>query len=208
MNTGTKVGYARTSREDQCLDLQLNALRREGVIDKHLFQEQISASAKKRKQYDLALKRCRKGDILVVWKLDRLGRSLKQLTDTVADLEARGVQVVSITERIDTTTPLGKLFFHFMASIAQFEADLISERTKAGQAAGRERGTYRTRPVSFTEVQWNTMLKNFEKDDTQGISAIARSAGLKYATVCRYWQEIKGAMSFHERFPYEKGHNK
>lgn len=208
MNAGTKVGYARTSREDQCLDLQLNALKKEGVEDKHVFHEQLSASAKKRPQYELALKRCRSGDILVVWKLDRLGRSLKHLIKVVADLEERGVQVVSITERIDTTTPMGKLFFHLMASIAQFEADLISERTKAGQAAGRERGTYRTRPVTFTETQWETMVTAFEDDDRLGISAVAHKAGLKYATVSRYWEEIKGAMNFHDRFPYEKGSNK
>ena len=203
MNEGKKIGYARTSREDQCLDMQLNALDKEGVKSCDIFHEQVSALAKKRPQYDLALKRCRTGDILVVWKLDRLGRSLPQLIETVGDLEKRGVQVVSITERIDTTTPMGVLFFHIMASIAQFERDLVSERTTAGIAAAKERGTYRTRSVTITPKQWDDMIKDFELDNTKGLSAIAQKAGVTYSRAYRYWDEIKQGIGFYERFPHE-----
>lgn len=205
MNEGKKIGYARTSREDQCLDLQLNALKKEGVEDKNIFKEQVSAVAKKRPQYDLALKRCRKGDILVIWKLDRLGRSLPHLIETVGDLEKRGVQVVSITESIDTTSPMGKLFFHLLASIAQFERDLVSERTKAGQDAAKERGSYRTRPPTIKKPEWDKMIKAFENDNTRGLSAVAHKAGVKYSRAYRYWSEIKEAMPYFERFPYEEG---
>lgn len=208
MNEGKKIGYARTSREDQCLDMQLNALRKEGVIDKHVFHEQVSAVSKKRPKYELALKRCRKGDILVVWKLDRLGRSLTHLIKTVEDLEARGVQVVSITESIDTTTPMGKLFFHLMAAIAQFERDLVSERTKAGIQAAKERGTYRTRSVTIKPEQWAAMIKAFEEDNTKGISAVAKEQGLTYAKVHNYWEEIKNAVPFYDRFPHEANKEK
>lgn len=202
MNEGKKIGYARTSREDQCLDMQLNALTKEGVADCDIFHEQVSALAKKRPQYELALKRCREGDILVVWKLDRLGRSLSHLIETVADLEARGVQVVSITERIDTTSPLGKLFFHLMAAIAQFERDLVGERTSAGIQAAKDRGTYRTRSVTITPKQWEAMIKDFELDNTKGLSAIAQKAGVTYSRAYRYWDEIKQGIGFYERFPH------
>jgi len=202
--TGQMIGYARTSREDQCLDLQINALLRHGVKKKYIHQEQVSALANKRPQFVLALKRCRPGDVLVVYKLDRLGRSLEQLLETVKDLENRGVQVRSITESIDTTTPMGKLFFHFMAAIAQFERDLISERTADGIAAAKERGTFRSRPVTFTRAQWEDMCEAFRLNNTLGPTAIAKAGGVKYQVAYRYFSEIKAGMEYNIRFPYEE----
>lgn len=203
MQDGIKIGYIRTSREDQCLDLQRNALVKAGVDLANIFEEQVSALAKKRPQFDLALKRCRSGDALVIWKLDRLGRSLTQLIKTVGDLEERGVQVVSLTEKIDTTTAMGKLFFHLMAAIAEFERGLVSERTTAGIQAAKDRGSYRTRKVTITEKQWNTMLATYEEDNTRGLSAIANEAGVNYSRAYRYFGEIKQGIAYAVRFPWE-----
>lgn len=204
MNTGKDIGYARTSREDQCLDLQINALRKAEVDDKNIFQEQVSALSEKRPQFDLALKRCRKGDTLVVWKLDRLGRSVKQLIDTVNDLKARGVDFKSLTEGFDTATPMGTMIFHIMAAMAQMERDTTIERTKAGLAAAKERKSYTTRKLSFTEKQWEMALELWVADETLSVADIHKFSGMSKAVLQREKPYIKAGAAFHQRFPYEK----
>lgn len=139
--TGVMVGYARVSTDDQSLDLQVDALRRAGVHSQHIHVEKVSGVARKRPGLSLALRDCRAGDTLVVWKLDRVGRSLLHLLGVLDDLERRGVGFKSITEGIDTTTAGGRLIMHVMGALAQFERDLIRERTRAGIAARRERGS-------------------------------------------------------------------
>jgi DNA invertase Pin-like site-specific DNA recombinase len=134
------VGYARVSTDDQNLDLQLNALREAKVPEGQIFKEHISGVAKNRPQFEKAMKHLRRGDVLVVWKLDRLGRSLEELVTLIKSFDDRGIELRSLTEGIDTTTALGRLFYHMMAALAQFERDLISERTKAGLEAAKERG--------------------------------------------------------------------
>jgi DNA invertase Pin-like site-specific DNA recombinase len=133
-----RIGYARVSTEDQSLDLQLDALRQAGC--ERVFTEKASAANTQRPGLSEARSHMRKGDVLVVWKLDRLGRSVKGLVDLVGKLAEEGVQFHSLTDGIDTTTPHGRFFFHMMASLAQMERELIAERTKAGLDAARKRG--------------------------------------------------------------------
>ena len=132
------IGYARVSTEDQSLDLQLDALRQAGC--ERVFTDTVSAARTQRAGLSEARSHLREGDVLVVWKLDRLGRSVKGLIDLVSELAKENVQFCSLTDRIDTTTPYGRFFFHMMASLAQMERELITERTKAGLDAARKRG--------------------------------------------------------------------
>ena len=199
-----QIGYARTSREDQNLDLQLNALRKDGVEEKFIHQEQVSALAKKRPQFDLALKRCRAGDTLVVWKLDRLGRSVLQLIETVNDLKDRGVNFRSITEGFDTTTPMGTLIFHIMAALAQMERDTTAERTSAGIQAAKERESYTTRGLTFSKDQWILMQRSYLSDQTLTLRQLADIGSVEYQTAYRYRHDIMNGIEFETRFPFEK----
>jgi DNA invertase Pin-like site-specific DNA recombinase len=133
-----RIGYARVSTDEQSLDLQLDALKKAGC--KRVFTDKASATKADRPGLAGAISQFRPGDVLVIWKLDRLGRTVKGLVDFVADLQGRGVQFRSLTNGIDTTTPAGRFFFHVMASLAQMERELLAERTRAGLAAARRRG--------------------------------------------------------------------
>jgi DNA invertase Pin-like site-specific DNA recombinase len=132
------IGYARVSTLDQRPELQLDALQGAGC--EQVFQERLSGAAKDRPELRACLRTMRKDDTLVVWRLDRLGRSLKDLVEIVTDLEERGVGFRSLTEAIDTRTSGGKLVFHIFASLSEFERSIIRERTRAGLAAARARG--------------------------------------------------------------------
>jgi len=134
------LGYARVSTDDQRLDLQQDALSQAGVANDNVYQEQVSGVATKRPELEHLKKALRPGDTLVVWKLDRLGRSVKELIALTEWLRERDIELVSIKDNIDTTTAVGKMVFHMLAAFAQFERDIISERTKAGLAAARARG--------------------------------------------------------------------
>ena len=135
---GIPIGYARVSTEDQNLALQLNALKQGGCT--RIFTDKIGGARADRPGLNETLSHLRVGDTLVVWKLDRLGRSVKGLVDLVNTLEERGVHFRSLTDGIDTKTPAGRFFFHIMASLAQMERELIVERTRAGLAAARKLG--------------------------------------------------------------------
>ena len=132
------IGYARVSTSDQNNSLQIDALEKAGC--ERIYQEKYSGSSRERPELSKCLDTLRKGDTLTVWRLDRLGRSLKDLVAIISDLEAKGVGFRSLTEAIDTTTAGGKLVFHIFAALAEFERMLIQERTKAGLAAARARG--------------------------------------------------------------------
>ena len=132
------VGYARVSTQDQTLDLQRDALAAAGCL--RVFEDTASGARAERPGLAQAIDYVRDGDVLVVWKLDRLGRSLPHLIETVASLEAKGVGLRSLTEAIDTTTPGGRLVFHLFGALGEFERDLIRERTRAGLAAAVARG--------------------------------------------------------------------
>ena len=142
------IGYARVSTDDQSLDLQLDALNKAGC--KRVFTDKASGTNKNRQGLAEALSHLREGDVLVIWKLDRLGRTVKGLVDFVGELAEREVQFRSLTDGIDTTTPTGRFFFHVMASLAQMERELIVERTKAGLASARLRGRLVGRKRSMT----------------------------------------------------------
>ena len=133
-----KIGYARVSTTDQCLDQQLDALEAAGC--ERIFQDVISGSTTSRPEFDRMQDQLRRGDTVVVWKLDRVGRSIKHLIEVVEGWREAGVQFVSLTEGFDTTTAAGEMLFHVISAMAQFERSLIRERTKVGLAAARARG--------------------------------------------------------------------
>jgi len=132
------IGYARVSTQDQNSDFQVDALDKSGC--EQIFQEKMTGKLRERPELSQCLRTLRKGDILVVWKLDRLARSLKDLVEIVQDLNDREIGFKSLTEAIDTTSSGGRLVFHIFGALAEFEHDLIRERTKAGLAAARARG--------------------------------------------------------------------
>jgi DNA invertase Pin-like site-specific DNA recombinase len=132
------IGYARVSTDEQSLDLQLDALKAAGC--KRIFTDKVSTTKANLPGLADALSHLRHADVLVIWKLDRLGRTVKGLVDFVADLHGRKIQFRSLTDGIDTTTPAGRFFFHVMASLAQMERELLAERTRAGLDAARRRG--------------------------------------------------------------------
>ncbi|UTW59289.1 recombinase family protein [Kordiimonas sp. SCSIO 12603] len=144
-----KIGYARVSTEDQSLDLQLDALTAAGC--EAIYKDHgVSGVKSNRHGLDAAIKATGKNDVFMVWKLDRLGRSLGFLIQLVDTLRERGAGFCSLTDGIDTTTPSGKLVFHIMGALAEFERELIRERTKAGMLAAKERGTILGRPRKLT----------------------------------------------------------
>ena len=143
------IGYARVSTEEQNLELQKDSLLKHGC--QKIFEDQISGTRANRPGLDKTLEMLRDGDTLVVWKLDRLGRSVKQLVELIDKLQQRGVQFKSLTDSIDTGTSSGRFFFHVMASLAEMERDLIVERTKAGLEAARLRGRKGGRKPKMTE---------------------------------------------------------
>jgi len=134
------VGYARVSTSEQNLDMQVAALKAAGVHEDNIWFEKVSAASSRRPRLEVALMDAREGDTFVVWKLDRLSRSLLDLLHRMKDLEDRKIAFRSLTEGIDTATPAGRLIFHVIGALAQFERDLVVERTKAGVAAYKARG--------------------------------------------------------------------
>ncbi len=147
------IGYARISTQDQTLSLQQDALEKAGCV--RIFTDTVSSTKQERKGLTEALSHLRSGDTLVVWRLDRLGRSLRHLIDTITELHDRGVGFKSLQENIDTTTSGGKLVFHIFGALAEFEREIIRERTQAGLASARSRGKVGGRPkaLSAKEVQ-------------------------------------------------------
>ncbi len=139
-------GYARVSTEDQSLALQLEALHKHGIPDDQIYREKASGSTMERKELAKVLKILRKGDTLVVWKIDRLGRTVLGILEVIAKLDKDEVNFISITDNLDTTTPMGKAILHIMATMAQLERDLISERTKAGMAVAKAQGAVFGKP--------------------------------------------------------------
>src|SRR5437870_1903637 len=146
-----KIGYARVSTEDQTLNLQLDALLAAGC--EKICRDVMSGAKAERPGLTQALDQLRAGDVLVVWRLDRLGRTLTNLIELMNDLEARGIGFQSLTESLNTTTAGGKLIFAIFGALAEFERELIRERTRAGLAAARARGRTNGRPKKLTRAQ-------------------------------------------------------
>jgi DNA invertase Pin-like site-specific DNA recombinase len=180
------IGYARVSTNEQNLDLQRDALRKAGVTAKHIFTDKITGTKAERPGLTDALSHLREGDTLVVWRLDRLGRSLPHLIETVTALQGQGVAFQSITENIDTSTPTGKLVFHIFGALAEFERNLIRERTIAGLSAARVRGKKGGRPKLAATSGKVAMAKKLYRDKTNSISEICKMLNISRATLYRY----------------------
>ena len=176
------IGYARVSTQDQNLDLQNDALKAAGC--ENIYTDKMSGAKKNRPGLEEILGFIRKGDTLVVWKLDRLGRSLKHLIQVLNQLDERGVYFKSIQESLDTSTPGGKLIFHVFGALAEFERDIIRERTMAGLAAARARGRKGGRPRKLSKKQVE-MAKKLMNDPTISIGEICRTMGVSKATLYR-----------------------
>jgi DNA invertase Pin-like site-specific DNA recombinase len=176
-----RLGYARVSTKDQDTALQEDALRKAGV--EHIFSEKASGAKAGRPELAKALEFMREGDTLVVWKLDRLARSMRQLMETVEELRRRKINFHSITENIDTSTAAGELHFHLFGALAQFERSLIKERVNAGLAAARARGRVGGRPqVESARLEHaETLIRGGES-----VSKAAKLAGISIATLKRY----------------------
>jgi DNA invertase Pin-like site-specific DNA recombinase len=177
------IGYARVSTLDQTLALQQDALTVAGCQE--LYTDTVSGSVTERPGLTQALSHLRAGDTLVVWRLDRLGRSLPHLIETVRQLQERGVGFRSLQEQIDTTTSGGKLVFHVFGALAEFERDLIRERTHAGLTAARKRGRLFGRPRVLTPKQV-IQLRTLAKDERTTVTEICETLGISRATFYRY----------------------
>jgi DNA invertase Pin-like site-specific DNA recombinase len=175
------IGYARVSTHEQTLNLQKDALTTAGC--KKIFTDTASGAQTERKGLEEALNYVRNGDTLVVWRLDRLGRSLPHLITTMTALEERGIGFKSLTENIDTTTSGGKLIFHIFGALAEFERNLIRERTQAGLVAARSRGKKGGRPKALTARQLLVAQDLYEK--RHPIAEICRTLRISKATLYR-----------------------
>lgn len=176
------IGYARVSGNHQNLDMQLDALTQADCIQ--IFQEKITGSRKDRPELEAMMQMLRPGDKVVVYKLDRLGRSLKHLIEIVEQLHDNDVHFVSLHENIDTSTPTGRLFFHFMAALAEFEREMIIERTMTGLEAARARGKKGGRPKT-DKKQIDKALKLYDAK-THSVSEITQLTGISHQTLYRY----------------------
>ncbi len=178
-----QIGYARVSTQDQNPALQLDALQ--AVECEKIFTEKASGAQRDRPELKAALDYIRAGDTLVVWKLDRLARSMRQLIETIELLSSRGIGFRSLTEMIDTTTPGGKLIFHIFGALAEFERSIIQERTKAGLAAARARGKIGGRPPVLNEKDI-AVAKALLRDPNISVEQIAKRLGVAPSTLYRH----------------------
>jgi DNA invertase Pin-like site-specific DNA recombinase len=181
------VGYARVTTQDQKTELQIDALSAVGC--ERIFVEKASGAQRDRPELKAALEYVRAGDTIVVWKLDRLARSLKQLIETVDDLQRREVGFRSLTEAIDTTTG-GRLIFHIFAALAEFERSIIRERTVASLAAARARGRKGGRPPSLTERDLQ-IVRAILQDKNLSVAEIAAQVGVTSSTLYRYIPAVR-----------------
>ncbi|APM69892.1 TPA: recombinase family protein [Klebsiella pneumoniae] len=177
------IGYARVSTGDQNLDLQKNALVRAEC--EQIFEDTASGKNSRRPGLRRAIRRLKPGDSLVVWKLDRLGRSVRDLITLVSELQARGVNFRSLTDSIDTSTPAGRFFFHVMSALAEMERELIVERTRAGLAAAREQGRVGGRRRVMTEEVVERCRRMLENGATR--QQIADVIGVGVKTIYKYF---------------------
>ena len=184
------IGYARVSKADgsQSLDLQRDALLEAGVDDHRVYTDRVSGKKDERPGLEACLKALREGDVLVIWKLDRLGRSLHHLVKTVAELSDAGVGLKVLTgqgAQIDTTTAAGRLSFGIFAALAEFESELIRERTVAGLRAARARGRKGGRKPALTKAQVRTVQAAMAHRDTS-VSELCGELGISPVTLYRY----------------------
>lgn len=185
---GMLIGYARVSTHDQNLNLQEDALQQAGC--ERIVTDVMSGKLADRSGIDKLKEQLRSGDIVVVWRLDRLGRSLKHLIQLIEEFEEMGVGFRSITEAIDTTTPGGRLFFHIIGALAEFERNIIVERTKAGLSAARARGRLGGRPKKLSRSQQQAVGELY-RSQKYDIRTICEMFGISKTTLYSYLQKPK-----------------
>jgi len=195
-----KIGYARVSKSDgsQVVDLQTDALIEHGVDPANIYTDHTSGKGKERPGLESCLKALRSGDLLVIWKLDRLGRSLKHLIDTVKDLTDRGIGLKVLSGQgadIDTTTASGKLVFGIFAALAEFESELIRERTLAGLAAARARGRKGGRKFQLNKHQVRLAQAAMKSRETS-VNELCNDLGISRQTLYRYVSPTGNLRSF------------
>ena len=178
-----KFGYARTSKLEQNLDLQIDALKKAGC--EKIITDKISGSIAARPGVEKLKEQLRPGDEIIVWRLDRLGRSLKHLIDWFSELESKEVHFQSLQEKIDTNSPTGKLVFHLFGALAEFEKNLIQERTKAGLSAARARGRLGGRPQKLDRAKKALTVKLYEEKNSS-VQEICKMMGISKPTLYKY----------------------
>lgn len=181
-----KIGYARVSTKEQSLNLQEDALKKAGC--KKIYSEHISGANTTRPQLQEMIQHLREGDLIIVWKLDRLGRSLRDLVNLISKFQDMGIGFRSLNDNIDTTTPTGKLTFHLFAALAEFERDIISSRTKAGLEAARARGRKGGRPkgLSIKAQDKARLAESLYTEKQRSISEICSHLDISKPTLYRY----------------------
>jgi DNA invertase Pin-like site-specific DNA recombinase len=186
-SSSRQIGYARVSTGQQDLQLQLDALKAAGVSKANLYTDKISGSKAARPGLDLCLSQLKSGDTLVVWRLDRLGRSVRHLIDVVEDLRQRGVGFRSLRDgSIDTTTASGKLIFHIFTALAEFERSLIQERTRAGLSVARARGRLGGRPPMSLDDPRIQTAKKLHADKSMVVADICKTLQVSRPTFYRW----------------------
>lgn len=176
------IGYARVSTEDQNPDMQVDDLKKAGCTE--IFIDTISGANKEKPELLKALSYLRKGDTLTVWKLDRLGRSVKKLIELTEDFKSKGIHFKSLTDSIDTSTPAGRFFFHMMASLSEMERDLLIERTQKGLAAARKRGRIGGRKRLMTPAKMDSARKLLSVGSPP--KEVAANLGISVPTLYRW----------------------
>ncbi|MEO1419441.1 MAG: recombinase family protein [Pseudomonadota bacterium] len=192
-SSGILIGYARVSTKDQSTKQQVDALRKHGVVDDNIFVETVSGVSHRRPRLEEAMAKCDPGDTFVVWKFDRFGRSIVDLLKRMQVLEDKGVGFVSLTDQIDTTTPAGRLMVHMLAAIAQFERDMISERTRAGMQHKIRTEGYRPGPTPKLDGAPRTRaqeLRNEGLSVPQIVTQLIDEYGIKVSAKTLYNQTV------------------
>lgn len=173
---GELFGYVRVSTDEQNLDMQIDALARAGVDHDRIYEDKKSGKDMRRVGLQDVLELMRPGDVLVVWRFDRLSRSMRDLVFLSEHLESRGIHLRSLTENLDTTTPFGRFWFHMSGALAEFERGLISFRSKTGMAAAKERGVEIGRPRDITDAQLDRAIKLLKRHGMEpgGVQKVAK----------------------------------
>ncbi|GAB2709609.1 resolvase [Hymenobacter frigidus] len=194
-----KIGYARVSTRDQNLELQLDALNKAGC--EVIYQEKVSGTSTSRPELERLLTQLRTGDTVYIYKLDRLGRSLKHLLQVVGDFQQLGVGLVSLTDAINTTSAQGRLVFNLFASLAEFERELIRERTHAGLAAARARGRVGGRQRGLSEQAERTAIiaETLYREQQLGVNEIAQRLDISKVTPYKYLRHRKVVIHAHRK---------